>query len=410
MALDQNSLNRLRIDREAVPADRRLGWLWVALAVVVIVGLLIGLFLMRGGGERTPEVTLVAVREVSGSAGVPTLLNASGYVTARREATVSAKVTGKVIEVLVEEGTKVEANQVVARLDPSSLFANQRLAEAQLESARSQIKETQAQLVEAESSLVRSRRLLQDRIGTQEALDKAESAANSLRARLEKQSLDIVVAERSLGLWLQQLDDLVIRAPFTGVVTIKNAQPGEVVSPMSAGGFTRTGICTLVDMDSLEIEVDVNESYINRVSAGQAVEATLDAYTDLKLPCKVIAIIPTADRQKATVKVRVGFDRLDSRILPQMGVKVAFRGTGDSAAAAQGAAKLIIPKSAVREVDGRQVTWVVKNTVVERRAIKAETFSGNDLRVVAGLSAGEKVVVDPPSNLVDGNKIREKKS
>ncbi|MBL9167516.1 MAG: efflux RND transporter periplasmic adaptor subunit [Verrucomicrobiales bacterium] len=411
MALDQNSLNRLRIDRKAMPPERRWGWWWVVLVILVVLVGSAGLWLVgRGAGARVPEVTVATVREVSGSAGVPTLLNASGYVTARRQATVSAKVTGKVIEVLVEEGTKVEADQVVARLDSSNVVANQRLAEAQLEAARSLVKETQAQLAEAETNLVRYRRLLQERIGTQEAFDKAEVAATSLRARLEKQTLDILVAERSLGLWLQQLEDLVIRAPFAGVVTVKNAQPGEVVSPMSSGGFTRTGICTLVDMDSLEIEVDVNESYINRVSAGQSVEATLDAYTDLKLPCKVIAIIPTADRQKATVKVRVGFDRLDPRILPQMGVKVAFRGPEDSSAATPTASKLIIPKGAVREVGGRQVVWIVKDALLERRAITAEAFSGSELRVVAGLSVGERLVVDPPGDLVDGAKIREKKS
>lgn len=410
MALDQKSLNRLRIDRSQAPPERRGGWLgWVVLVIGLLV-LGIGWLWLREKAGQIPEVTVVTVREASGSAGVPTLLNASGYVTARREATVSAKVTGKVVEVLVEEGAKVEANQVLARLDPSSLIANQRLAEAQLESARSQIQETQAQLVEAEASLVRARRLLAERIGTQETLDKAESTAKSLRARLEKQMLDVVVAERSLGLWLQQLEDLVIRAPFSGVVTVKNAQPGEVVSPMSAGGFTRTGICTLVDMDSLEIEVDVNESYINRVSPGQSVEATLDAYTDLKLPCKVIAIIPTADRQKATVKVRVGFDRLDPRILPQMGVKVAFRGPEERSSPSLDTKKLLIPKSAVRDSAGKQVVWVLKESAVERRAIKTEAFSGNDLRVVAGLSVGEKVVFDPPSTLVDGAKAREKKS
>ena len=144
-------------------------------------------------------------------------------------------------------------------------------------------------------------------------------------AHLAQQKLDVVVAERNVALWQQQMDDMIIRAPFDGVVTTKDAQPGEMISPVSAGGgFTRTGIGTIVDMDSLEIEIDVNESYINRVEPGQPVEATLDAYPDWKIPCKVIAIIPTADRQKSTVKVRVGFDQLDPRILPDMSVKVAF--------------------------------------------------------------------------------------
>src|SRR5207237_800120 len=151
-------------------------------------------------------------------------------------------------------------------------------------------------------------------------------------------------------------------------VTSKNAQPGEMISPLSAGGaFTRTGICTIVDMESLEVEVDVNESYINRVQGGQPVEATLDAYQEWKIPCKVIAIIPTADRQKSTVKVRVGFDKLDPRILPEMSIKVAFREavTGGSAAS-RGVA---VPKAAIQQRDGRDVVLVVQNGVAERRAV-----------------------------------------
>ncbi len=256
--------------------------------------------------------------------GRRTLLNASGYVTTRLDATVSSKVTGKVAEVLVEEGMRVEKDQVLAKLDASNAEAGLRLAEAQLAAAQMNLAETEPMAEFTAAELKRLTTLGSSRSVSLSDLGKAEAEARVQQAKLARQRADASVAERQVDQWQQQVDDTIIRAPFAGVVTTKDSQPGEMISPMSAGGFTRTGICTLVDMASLEIEVDVGESFINRVKAGQAAEATLDAYPDWKIPCKVIAIIPTADRQKATVKVRVGFDQLDPRILPQMGVKVAF--------------------------------------------------------------------------------------
>jgi RND family efflux transporter MFP subunit len=218
----------------------------------------------------------------------------------------------------------------------------------------------------------------------------------------------VTVAERQVEMWQQQMDDLIIRAPFAGIVTTKDAQPGEMISPVSAGGgFTRTGIGTIVDMDSLEIEIDVNESFINRVEAGQPVEATLDAYAQWKIPCKVIAIIPTADRQKSTVKVRVGFEKLDPRILPEMAVKVAFRETSGSSPTAS--RTVIVPKSAIRAQDGRDVVLLVQNGRAERRAVTVNSTSGDEAVIGAGVSAGEKVIVSPPAGLADGAKVKEAK-
>jgi RND family efflux transporter MFP subunit len=210
-----------------------------------------------------------------------------------------------------------------------------------------------------------------------------------------------------VAVWQQQRDDTIIRAPFAGVVTSKNAQPGEMISPMSAGGsFTRTGICTLVDMSSLEIEVDVNESYINRVEPGQRVEATLDSYPDWRIPAKVIAIIPAADRQKATVKVRVGFEQLDSRVLPDMGVKVAFQSAGQAPAASR---DMVVPKTAVRQRDGRDVVWVVQEGRAQSRVVTVGAARGEEVTVAAGLSGGEKVVVEGPAGMADGARVTEAK-
>jgi RND family efflux transporter MFP subunit len=302
---------------------------------------------------------------------------------------------------------KVEENQVLARLDDTNVRASLRLAEAQLESARNSLAETLVRIKEAEQELKRQSDLVTNKIATQADYDHAEASALALKAKLEVQRTDIIVAERQVAAWQQQQDDTVIRAPFAGIVTAKNAQPGEMISPISGGGtgFTRTGICTIVDMQSLEIEIDVNESYINRVESGQPVQATLDAYPDWQIPCKVIAIIPSADRQKSTVKVRVGFDKLDPRILPEMGTKVAFR---QASAPAAGTARLVtVPKAAVRQQDGRDVVLVVQDGRAERRAITL-TGTGNDEAVVsAGLRAGETVALDWPASITDGTHIKQ---
>ena len=238
---------------------------------------------------------------------------------------------------------------------------------------------------------------------SQAQLDAVQAETGSLEARLARQGEDEAVAERRLGVWQQQLDDTVIRAPFSGIVTTKDAQPGEMISPVSAGGgFTRTGIGTVVDMASLEIEVDVNESYINRVRAGQEVEAALDAYPDWKIPCHVFAIVPTADRDRATVRVRIGFEELESRILPDMGVKVAFRGEQVEQV---GRRVVLIPKDALRKDDGRDVVFVLTGDKVERRAVTLSVSEGEDAIVTAGIEGGESVVVKGPPDLEDGDQV-----
>jgi RND family efflux transporter MFP subunit len=356
----------------------------------------------------TPAVVRTLVVYAPGGGGDRTLLNGSGYVTARRKATVSSKVTGKVVEVLVEEGMKVEAGQILARLDSSNVEKSLKLAEAQTESARKALNETRANLNKAERELARITQLAADKISSPSELDRAEADEKSLRARLERQEAEVGVAEGEVAVWRQQMDDTIIRAPFSGIVTTKDAQPGEVISPISAGsGFTRTGICTIVDMSSLEIEVDVNESYINRVKSGLPVQSTLDSYPEWQIPSKVIAIIPTADRQKATVRVRVGFVKLDPRILPDMSVKVAFQTEGESKPAAE--RRISIPKSAVRQRDGRDVVLVVRDGRIERRPVTVGAAQGDEVTIAAGLSGGERVVIDGPADLADSARVTEAK-
>lgn len=411
---EKSAINALRIERKPQPERKsRAG----AAVGVVLIAALIGWAVWYVAAPKGVVVQTSTVQEVmvSGNGSSRTLLNASGYVMPRREATVSSKVTGKVVEVLIEEGMKVEAGQVLARLDSSNVEANLNLAEAQILASRAQLAETKVRLDDARKEWGRVRELAERKIASTSELDRAEAESNSLAARMEKQKADVTVVERELAIWKQQMEDMVIRAPFTGIVTSKNAQPGEMISPVSAGGgFTRTGICTLVDMGSLEIEVEVNESYINRVSPGQIVEATLDSYSDWKIPAKVIAIIPTADRQKATVKVRVGFDKLDPRILPQMGVKVAFResdpgpAAGTSASGARETRLVSIPKAALTSDAGRDVVWVAKSGKAERRAVQVERSEADRTLIKAGLMAGDRVVVAGGESLKDGSSIQER--
>ena len=397
------SLDDLRIERGAPPPPRRpLPLVLGVIALVAVLGLV--WWLLR---PKPPEVRTAVAREVTSGGAERTVLNASGYVTARREATVSSKVTGKVTEILIEEGVRVEVDQVLARLDDTNVKGNLLLAQAQLDSAKSGLEETRVRLREAEQEMTRQAALLKGSVAAQADFDHAEAAALSLRARLAQQQTAVTVADRTVAIWQQQLDDTVIRAPFAGIVTSKNAQPGEMISPMSSGGFTRTGICTIVDMDSREIEIDVNESYINRVAPGQAVEATLDAYADWKIPCKVIAIIPTADRQKSTVRVRVGFDKLDPRILPDMAVKVAFRDSG-AATAASPVRFVIIPKAALQNEGGRDFVFIVVAGRAERRAVTVAGTQDAEATLSAGVAAGEKVALDFPPELKDGSALKEK--
>lgn len=405
MTSPKPSLDDLRIHRKPDASTGSRGWI---IAVVVVVLLLGGGIVWWFNQPKTVEVQTVLARQAANDSGERTVLNASGYVTARRAATVSSKVTGKVIEVLVEEGMKVKEGQILARLDDVNVKASLTLAEAQVESAKSALAETRARLKQAELEFHRVTDLVKSDIAPQADLDAAEAEAKALQARLEQQQASVTVSEKELALWHQQLEDTIIRAPFAGIVTSKDAQPGEMISPVSAGGgFTRTGICTIVDMDSLEIEIDVNESYINRVQSSQPVEATLDAYPTWKIPCKVIAIIPTADRQKSTVKVRVGFDQLDPRILPEMSVKVAFRETGGSGSSAS--QTVIVPKSAIQQQDGKDVVWVMQNGRAERRAVTVSLTVGEDSQLSSGVAAGEKVVAKVPTGLTGGTRLKEMK-
>jgi RND family efflux transporter MFP subunit len=411
MPVDQNALNSLRIERGA-PASAdgpRLRPAWLAAA---------GAILLAGGGAvwffsraEAVEVETVTAQGVGADAARPgAVLNASGYVVARRLATVSAKVTGKVEEIMVEEGMAVKADQVLARLDDTTARAQYDVARRRLDAARRNLAEVRVRLADARRAFERRRTLRASGLVSQDELDTAEAEMSALAARLEALEGEAAVEASNVEFARVGLEDHVVRAPFAGVVTSKDAQPGEMISPVSAGGgFTRTGIATIVDMDSREIEVDVNEAFINRVRAGQRAEATLDAYPDWAIPAHVINIVPTADRQKATVRVRIAFDGLDARILPDMGVKVQFLDDGPAQGAVAGRQLVQLPAEAVARNGSESIVWVVRGDEVERRAVRIGGERGGRVDVLAGVNAGETVVAKPVEGLSDGGRVKIRK-
>jgi len=385
---------------------------WVLVVIVAGLAVLSGWFWYVAGEE--PLLVDLVKAEPAGRQGTSqgeTVLDASGYVTARRQATVSSKFTGKVTEVFIEEGVHVEANQLLARLDNSTQSAQYSLVKSQLKASQSRLLEVEVQLNEAQLQLTRTEQLSARKLASQAEHDRADLLVKRLKARLASLRIDIEVGESNVQVQKQQLDDTEIRAPFAGIVIAKAAQPGEMISPISAGGgFTRTGICTIVDMQSLEIEVDVNESYINRVKSEQLVTATLNSYPDWKIAAKVITIIPTADRNKATVRVRIAFLESDVRILPDMGVKVSFM--EDRPVAAQVATEfkgVFLPSSAIVTRENEHVVFVVKDSRVEIRQILIGLKQGSQRNIRSGVEAGEwvvrKVTPELSEALVDGRQV-----
>jgi RND family efflux transporter MFP subunit len=361
--------------------------------------------LLRG---RPITVQVATARAAVGSENAA-VLNASGYVTPRRRATVAAKITGRVKEMLVEEGMVVQRGQILALLDDADARASLAAAKADMEVARASLPGLQANAREAALTLQRQVELKQDGYTDQATLDRARATRDSLQSQLEVARKQVTAAASRMAVAQREIENCTVRAPFAGIAVSKDAQPGEIVSPVSAGGgFTRTGISTIVDMASLEIEVDVNEANIAKVAPGQKVEAILNAYPDWRIPCSVRTIIPTADRQKATVKVRIAFAELNARILPDMGVKVSFLAPEPTAGVRP--AKALVPGQAVRHVGGQPVVFVLKDGRLERRMVGLGEDRDNDVQITAGVAAGEQVVIDGPADMADGQKaVSEKK-
>ena len=342
-------LRSLSIDRSgseaARPSSRR--WMFVVLVLGCALGAA-GAYALNEFRSEPPKQA-VAQQATPAPASAPQLaqsaapaeagnLSASGYVVARRKATVAAEITGKVMAVFVDEGMTVTEGQVVARLDSVLAEKDHELAKSRAEAADAAVAMIAADLEEAVRVQTRMEALALKSAATEADLTRARTRVNVLTAQLRQSRSQAETARLDAERSASVLGKHQIRAPFAGVVVDRSAQPGEMISPMSVGGYTRTGICTVVDMDSIEIEVDVNEAFIGRVTAGGPVNAVLDAYPGWTIPASVIAIVPTANREKATVRVRIRFEQKDPRILPDMAVKVSFLRTAAGAPAKDTAA------------------------------------------------------------------------
>jgi len=402
----RHDLGSLRIDdhsRRGSKLGKRLGLFAAALGGLVLLGGLLLAF-----RTQKPVVEVAAARPATG-AKAEALLNASGYVTPRRRATVAAKVTGRVDQIYAEEGLRVKSGQVLATLDCSQPNATLTSAKTDRDATAAALADLEVQSGNADRELKRSQGLNSAGVISPQALDTAKTTADSLHSKIALTKEQVRASDAKIAVAQQDVDNCVVRAPFDGIIVSKDAQRGEIVSPLSAGGgFTRTGIATLVDMNSLEIEVDVNESYIARVRQGQRVSATLDAYPDRELPASVRTVIPTADRQKATVKVRITFDKLDDTILPDMGVKVAFLSPAPPPGKSGSDAKAIVPKSAVLDDGGKQVVYLVRDQKLERRAVSLGGERGSDVEILAGVSPGDVLVVHGAEKLHEGQAVEVK--
>jgi RND family efflux transporter MFP subunit len=398
-------LNQLRIDRGSAPVPSGKGMLWLGVAAAVVAIAAVAAWWWTRPGAV--PVHVAAAQAIDGAAAAGSILDASGYVVARRQATVASKITAKMVELDIEEGEHVNAGQIIAKLDDTNVRAALNQAAAQLDYAKATLTETQVNLTNAQRDYDRQKSLLQGHFVSQAAVDNAQTSVDALRAQLASQRSNVDVVARAMSVAQRNLDDTIVRAPFSGVVTVKAAQPGEMVSPISAGGgFTRTGIGTIVDMDSLEIQVDVNENFINRVRSAQQATAKLNAYPDWQIPAHVIAVIPTADRSKGTVTVRIALDQKDARILPEMGVRVSFLADSTQEPGSKAAVGVNLPSNAVQGSGATGAVFVVHDDTVERRAVRLGAGSGDSITILSGLAAGERVAVGDLNQLKDGAKIR----
>ncbi|MGN6118096.1 MAG: efflux RND transporter periplasmic adaptor subunit [Rhodanobacter sp.] len=404
-------LKELRIERHQREdhGDGRGRWPWIAGGLIAVLVLLGGAGWMLLGHRAVAVQTATAVAPTANSeAGA--VLQATGYVTARRQATVSAQITGTLTAVLIEEGDHVTQGQVLARLDDSGYKANLAAARAQADAAHALVAQNRAQLAQSVHDAARLQSLAARGLVSKQSAEQAQTQVNSLRAQLDSQRQQARSADAQAHVAKVNFDYTVVRAPFSGVVTTKDAQVGEIISPLSAGGgFTRTGVGTIVDMGSLEVDVDVNEAYIGRVKPGMSAEAVLDAYPDWRIPAHVVAIVPTADRGKATIKVRVALERKDARVVPDMGARVSFleEKQGASAPLPQG---VLVPATAVAQRDGRSVVFVVDGEAVRQRTVSPAAQAYGEFRLLpAAVKPGDSVVVSPPAELHDGSAVQTKK-
>jgi RND family efflux transporter MFP subunit len=403
-------LDQLRIDRSQAPQQQGSGkqWRWVVIGILVVLVAAAGVWVFASSRDGIPVHTAIAKAVATGGDGVAgggSLLDASGYVVALRQATVSAKAIYKVNEVLVQEGQSVKEGQVIARLDDTNARAALEQSKAQVQQLESALAAAKLADEDARPTYLRNQKQLGEGLISPETAEASKSVYDAAHTAALVAEGNLSVAKAAVQVNQRYEDDTVIKAPFDGVVTVKNAQPGEIVSPQFSGGG---GIAKIVDMDSLEVDVDVSENFIHRVHSQQPATITLNAYPDWQIPAEVIAVIPTADRSKATVKVRIGFKQKDARIVPEMGARVAFlddvhESRSNTRAAPPG---VIVPPEAVQANGDSGIVYVINGTTAEQRTVRLGTRNADGQTILTGLQAGALVAVGDLSKLADRSKVR----
>ncbi len=404
-------LEQLRIDRKDPPAASPgvKPWLLVG-GLVLVIALAGGWFFLAGPSgipvqKAVAQAVTIGGANAGGAASGGSLLDASGYVVALRQATVSGKIIARVTEVLIEAGQHVKEGEILARLDDSNILASLEQAKAQVAQANANLAAARTAFADAEPIYQRNKKLVAAGWISRTAFDTSQSSYHSAQTALDVAGQQLIVAEKARVVAERLEEDTVIRSPFTGVVTVKNAQPGETISYQFSGGG---GVATIVDMDSLEVQVDVSENFISRVHAGQAAAIKLNAYPDWQIPAYVIAVIPTADQSKATVKVRVGFKEKDDRVLPQMGARVSFFDDAPKPAAggpAPAQVGVTVPAAAVVGTGDVGAVYVIDGDRVERRAVKLGARSAQDQTILSGLQPGTAIAMGDLTLLSDGVRI-----
>ncbi len=392
-------LSKLRINRDAPPPALRRALrrnLALGLGMLVILG---GAAVALSRGRAVPVQVVVAAASSAGGSGAgaaSTSVTANGYVVARTRASVSAKLAGRIATLTVSEGSTIRRGEIIARLENADYQAQVAQAKAALSTARAELLEARAESdrLAREAQRLRGIRARTAELVSVEEFEAAESRATQAVARAQAAEARIEAADASRRFAQANLENTVIRAPFSGTVLRKEAEVGEVVAPSVGGGLTRGAVVTMADLTTLEVEVDVNEAYIGRVRKAQPARITLDAYPDTSFRGEVRQVVPTADRQRATVQVKVSILDRDPRILPEMGARVDFLGdTVRAAAGSAGPPRLRVPAAAVRELDGQSVVWLVRDGRLESRPIQAGPVSGGFREIRSGLSGGEMLLV-----------------
>jgi len=395
-------LGRLRIDRSQPDPGPRRAFAWAGGLALVAAGFIGAVyFYFRPGGGQDVKVARV---ELSGSGSNTSGITANGYVVARTRASVSSRISGRLATLAVEEGSVVRRNQILARLENAEYTAAVAQAVADSLRAEAALAEAETTRRQLDRDLARARDLLARRLEAERTVEDLESQLAAADARIGMQRAQVAAAAASIAYARANLENTFIRAPFDGTVLRKDAEVGEVVAPVATGGgLTRGAVVTMADLETLEVEVDVNEAYIAQITDAQPTRIVLDAYPAVSFNGEVRQIVPTADRQRATVQVKVSITDRDPRILPEMGARVEF--LAPDTAAADAPARIFLPAEAVRTDGAATVVWVVRDGVVNRVEIEAGPVSGGRREVRSGLSGGETVVIGPPQGLVDGGKV-----